>query len=310
MSQQTISRSIVKAHEHTGYRSGKAQSFNPAGLGAMTFLIILMIYFLTPFFWLIISATKSQADLFGTFGLWFAPNFNLFVNLQQLFTYNNGIYLRWLLNTLLYAGAGSLIGTLLSSMAGYALAKYVFRGRSLIFSIILGAILVPATTLALPLYLLMSNVSLTNTIWAVLLPSLVNPFGVYLSRIYAAASVPDELIEAARIDGAGEFHIFASIASRLLTPALVTILLFGFVAIWNNYLLPLVMLSDPNLFPVTVGLQSWNVTATNASTGVGGQAIYSLIVTGALISSIPLLIGCILLQRFWRGGLGAGSVKG
>jgi len=274
----------------------------------MTFLLIFTLYSLIPFFWLVVSATKSQADLFGTFGLWFAPNFNLFTNLGQLFTYNNGIFGRWLLNTLLYAGVGSVVGTFLAAMAGYALAKYNFRGRNLIFSVILGSILVPATTLALPLYLMMSKVGLTNTIWAVLLPILVNPFGVYLARIYASASVPDELLEAGRIDGAGEYRIFTTITLRLLAPALVTILLFGFVAIWTNYFLPLVMFSDSSLFPVTVGLQSWNVTASNAS--ANGQTIYNLIVAGALVSAIPLLIGSILLQRFWRGGLGAGAVKG
>ncbi len=308
MSQQTASVPMPTARELATARQRRSNRFNLESIGAMTFLFIFVVYFLVPFFWLVVSATKSQSDLFGTFGLWFAPNFNLFTNLQQLFTYNDGIYARWLLNTLLYAGVGTVLGTVFSAMVGYALAKYTFRGRNLIFSVILGAILVPATTLALPLYLLMSNVNLTNTYWAVLLPSLVNPFGVFLSRIYAAASVPDELLEAARIDGAGEFRIFATIAMRLMVPALVTILLFGFVAIWNNYFLPLVMLSDPKLFPITVGLQSWNVTASNAATS--GQTIYNLIVTGALVSSIPLLIGCILLQRFWRGGLGAGSVKG
>src|SRR6266516_1208765 len=141
-----------------------------------------------------------------------------------------------------------------------------------------------------------------------LLPSLVNPFNVFLTRIYAASSVPDELLEAARMDGAGEFRVFTTIALRLLTPALVTILLFGFVGIWTNFFLPLVMFSDPSLFPITVGLQSWNVTASNA--GANTQTIYNLIVAGALVSAIPLLIGCIILQRFWRGGLGAGSVKG
>ena len=308
MSQQAASVPMPTAQELAIPRQQRPRRFNLASLGPMTFLFIFVFYFLIPFYWLIISATKSQADLFGTFGLWFSPNFNLFSNLQQLFTYNSGIYGRWLLNTLLYAGVGSVVGTFLSAMAGYALAKYVFRGRNLIFSIILGSILVPAATLALPLYLMMSAVGLTNTIWAVLLPSLVNPFGVYLARIYAAASVPDELLEAARLDGAGEFRVFATITLRLLTPALVTILLFGFVGIWTNFLLPLIMFSDPNLFPITVGLQNWNVTGSNASSG--GQTIYNLIVTGALVSSIPLLIGCIILQRFWRGGLGAGSVKG
>jgi multiple sugar transport system permease protein len=307
MSQQTTTVPIATAQDLVISRKERPRRFNLSSIGVMTTLFIFTLYFLIPFFWLVVSATKSQADLFGTFGLWFAPDFNLFTNLQSLFTYNNGIYGRWLLNTLLYAGVGSVGGTFLAAMAGYALAKYVFRGRNLIFSIILGAILVPASTLALPLYLMMSAVGFTNTIWAVLLPSLVNPFGVFLMRIYAASAVPDELLEAARIDGANEFRTF-TIALRLMTPALVTVLLFGFVGIWNNFILPFVMFSDPNLFPVTVGLQSWNVTGANA--GANSQTIYNLIVTGALISSIPLLIGCIILQRFWRGGLGTGSVKG
>jgi len=172
------------------------------------------------------------------------------------------------------------------------------------FSFVLGAILVPQTVLVLPLYLMFSGVGLTNTYWAVLLPSLVSPFGVYLSRIYAASGVPDELLEAARVDGANEFRTY-TIALHLMIPALVTIFLFQFVAIWNNYFLPLVMLSDEKLFPVTVGLQTWNVTTAGSS-----KFLYGLIITGALISSIPLLAGCVALQRFWRGGLGAGSVKG
>ncbi len=307
MSQQSTTVSIPAEQRQataaeTRQRSGGKLA---SSVGAMTFLIICTLYFLVPFFWLVVSATKNAGDLFGTFGLWFAPHFNLWSNLQQLFTYNDAIFTHWLLNTLLYAGVGSLVGTFLSAMAGYALAKYVFKGRNLIFSTILGSILVPATVLALPLYLMMSQIGMTNTIWSVLLPSLVSPFGVYLSRIYASSSVPDELLEAARIDGAGEFRTFTTVAMRLMVPALVTILLFQFVAIWNNYFLPLIMLSDQNLFPITVGLQTWNVT-----TGGANQFLYSLIVTGALISSLPLLAGCILLQRFWRGGLGTGSVKG
>jgi len=308
MSQHTASVTVPREQELAIASQKRPRRFNPTSIWVMTVLLVFMLYFLIPFFWLVVSATKSQADLFGTFGLWFAPNFNLFSNLQQLFTYNNGIFLRWLLNTLLYAGVGSVLGTFIAAMAGYALAKYVFRGRNLIFSVILGSILVPVATLALPLYLMMSKVGLTNTVWAMLLPSMVNPFGVFLASIYAMAAVPTELMEAARMDGAGEFRIFLNVSLRLLTPALVTILLFGIVGIWTNFLLPLVMFSDPSLFPITVGLQSWNVTASNA--GANTQTIYNLIVAGALVSAIPLLIGCILLQRFWRGGLGAGSVKG
>lgn len=286
----------------------KAESLSPKNLNgekilAMTFLVVCAIYFLLPFVWLIIAATKNQGDLYGTFGLWFA-NFNLFSNLQLLFTYDNSIYLSWLLNTVLYAGVGALVGTVIASMAGYALAKYVFAGRNVIFAVVLGAILVPVTALALPLYLLMSKVGLSNTYWSVLLPSMVSPFGVYLSRIYAAASVPDELMEASRIDGAGEWLTY-TIALRLMIPALVTIFLFQFVAIWNNYFLPLVMLSSDNLYPITVGLQLWNANSSGTH-----LFLSNLVVCGSLVSAIPLLIGCMFLQRYWRGGLGAGSVKG
>jgi multiple sugar transport system permease protein len=260
----------------------------------MMFLVVCAIYFLVPFFWLFVSATKSGRDLATTFGLWFAPHFNLFANLQFLFMYDDSIYVRWMLNTLIYAGIGAGVGTALASMAGYALAKYSFAGRTFVFSLVLGSVLVPATTLALPLFLLMSKVALTNTYWSVLLPSLVSPFGVYLSLIYATASIPDELLEAARLDGAGEFLIFATIAMRLMVPVLVTIFLFQFVAIWNNYFLPLIMLSDEQLFPLTVGLATARFLA----------------IPGALVSMIPLLIGCAFLQRYWNSGLGIGSVKG
>ena len=281
--------------EHIRRRAVRGR-FNPGGLAAMLFLVVCTLYFLTPFFWLVVTATKAPRDLETTFGLWFGPHFDIIANLQRIFVIDNGIFAQWLLNTLFYAGGGALIGTALASMTGYALSKFTFPGRTFIFSIILGAVLVPATTLALPLFLMMSSVNMANTYWSVFLPCIVSPFGVYLSRIYATAAVPNELLEAARVDGAGEFHIFATIAVRLMGPALATIFLFQLVTIWNNYFLPLIMLDNAKLFPLTVGLSNW------------GSPI--LVVPGALVSTIPLLIGCVLLQRYWRVGLGTGSVKG
>ena len=305
MSQQTASVPVPTARElETARHHQHPRRFSLESIPAMALLVVCTIYFLVPYFWLIVSSTKNAGDLFGTFGFWFAPNFNLFSNLQQLFTYRDGVFLRWLLNSFLYAGIGALVGTWFSSMAGYALAKYVFPGRNLLFSLVIGSLLVPVTALALPLYLMFSAVGQTNTYWAVLLPSIVSPFGVYLSRIYATTGVPDELLEAARVDGAGEFRTY-TISLHLMIPALVTIFLFQFVAIWNNFFLPLVMLSDDKLFPITVGLETWNVTTAGSA-----KFLYGLIITGALISTIPLLAGSIALQRFWRGGLGVGSVKG
>ncbi len=268
-------------------------------------LFVVSIYFLLPCYWLFISATKTSSDLFSTFGLWFAPTFNLFNNLQNVFTYDSGLYGTWLWNSFFYSSVSALFGTLFSSLAGYALAKYVFPGRNLIFSIILGAVLVPAPALVLPLYLLMSGVHLTDPMWAIILPSIVNPFGVYLARIYSGSSVPDVLLDAARVDGAGEFQIFFTMVTRILAPALVTIFLFQFVAVWTNFFLKYVMVSSPSLFPVTVGLQTWNTSYTS---GGQQQFVYSLIVTGALLSIVPLVIGFLLLQRYWRNGLTLGSL--
>jgi multiple sugar transport system permease protein len=151
---------------------------------------------------------------------------------------------------------------------------------------------------------MMSGVGLANTYWTVLLPNSVSPFGEYLSRIYASSAVPDELLDAASVDGANEFQAF-TMALHLMVPALVTVFLFQFVATWNNFFLPLVMLSDEKLFLITVGREIWNVTTSGAA-----KVLYGLIATGALVSSVLLLGGCVALQRFWRGGLGVGSVKG
>jgi multiple sugar transport system permease protein len=266
-------------------------------------LTVAAIYFLMPVYWLAVSATKSTEDLFGSFGLWFSEP-QLLANLTELATYDGGIYLRWLLNSAFYAGVGATGATLFAAMAGYALAKYEFRGRETIFGIVIAGVLIPGTALALPLYLMVSKVGMANTYWAVLLPSMVTPFGVYLCRIYASAAVSDELLEAARLDGAGELRIFFTMGLRVMAPALATVFLFQFVDIWNNYFLPLVMLSDSDLYPMTLGLTSWLSFADRK------PGLYQLVVGGAFVSVIPLMVAMVVLQRFVRMGITEGSVKG
>ncbi|MCP3801419.1 carbohydrate ABC transporter permease [Allokutzneria sp. A3M-2-11 16] len=266
-------------------------------------LCVAALYFLIPVYWLVIAATKSTGDLYGSSG-WWLFNPQLFENLKQVFTYNDGIFLRWIGNTLLYAGVGATLSTWVAAACGYALAKFRFRGRETVFNLVLGGVLVPFTALALPLYLLFSQLGLSNTVFAVLLPCLVSPFGVYLCRIYADAAVPDELLEAGRLDGAGEARIFHTVVLRMMAPALVTTFLFEFVGIWNNYFLPLVMLSDTKLYPLTLGLSLWQSTADRE------PVLTQLTIGGALVSVVPLMIAMVFLQRFWRGGLTEGSVKG
>lgn len=269
---------------------------------AMSVMVVATLYFLTPLWWLFVAATKNRPDFTTTAPLWFA-DFSLFDNIAALLDYRGGVFVRWLGNSALYAGVGAALATLFAAMAGYAIAKYAFRGRETLFNVVLGGVLVPATALALPLFLIFSQAGATNTIWAVLLPSLVSPFGVYLSRIYAAASVPDEIIEAARIDGAGEVRTFFTVATRLMAPALVTVFLFQFVAIWNNFFLPLIMLRDENLFPVTLGLYVWNTQVSQI------PDIRALVVIGSLLSVIPLIVTFLALQRFWQSGLANGGLK-
>ena len=264
-------------------------------------------YFLLPLLWLLIASTKSNADLFSSFGFWFGKDFNLFTNIAQVFTFKDGVYLRWVLNTVVYAGVSAFGASLLATMAGYGFAKYRFPGGRAIFSVVLGSIMIPLTALAIPTYLLFSSAGLTNTPFAVIIPSLVSPFGVYLMRVYAAESVPDSLIEAARMDGAGELRIFWQVALRQLGPGVVTVFLFSLVATWNNYFLPLIMLNTSDLYPLTVGLAQWQATA---AAGSGSQALFSTVITGSLVSIIPLVIAFLFLQRYWQSGLGTGAVKG
>lgn len=268
----------------------------------------LLIYFLVPFWWVLVNSSKDAAGLFGGgSALWFADNVDYWGNLVQLFSFQDGIYLRWLLNSALYAFAGGFGATILAVAAGYGFAKYRFAGRRVSFAILLGSVMVPTTALVIPTFILFSQLGLTNTIWAVILPSLLNPFGVYLMCVYAREAVPDELLDAGRVDGAGEFRIFVQVAMPMLRPAIVTVLLLSIVASWNNYFLPLAMLSDNRLFPVTVGIGLWQGLAS--ANNAGGTSLWSVIILGSLVSVIPLIIAFLTLQKYWQGGLSIGSLK-
>src|SRR3954453_14204993 len=272
-------------------------------------MLAFLAYFLLPLFWLVVSATKSESDLFDSARLWFAHDFHFVQNVRDLFaprTSDGGTYLVWIRNSVLYSVTSAVVAGLSAAAAGYGFAKFSFRGREPLFWLVLGTVMVPTQALAAPTFLLFAKVGLTNNPLSIILPSAVSPFGVYLMRIYAERAVPGELIEAARLDGAGEWRIFRSVAFRLLVPGFVTVLLFTFVATWNNYFLPLVMLSEPKWYPLTVGLAPWNGQA-NASGG--SSAAFNLVITGSLISVVPLIVAFIFLQRFWQSGLTTGSVK-
>lgn len=264
-----------------------------------------MLYFLVPLLWIVIAATKSQPDLLSSPALWFA-DFSLFDNIAQLFREDGGVYGDWLRNTAVYSGVSAAGATLLAALAGYGLARFSFWGKRFFETALLGMIMVPATALVLPTYLILSDIGIVNTMWAVILPSLLSPFGTYLVRVYVAESVPVELLDAARLDRASEWRIFWQVVVPMIRPVLVTVFLFTLVATWNNYFLPLVMLSDADLFPLTVGLTTWFNTAQQEA---GTRVLFNLVVTGSLLAIVPLVIAFVLLQRFWRSGAGAGALR-
>ncbi|OQR62092.1 sugar ABC transporter permease [Streptomyces maremycinicus] len=264
-------------------------------------LLLGAVYCLLPVAWVVIASTKSGSELFSTFT--FLPGSGFTDNVHDLNAYRDGIYWRWMANSGLYAVLGALLSTAVSAFSGYALATYRFRGRESLFNVLLAGVLMPPIILAIPQYLLMAKADLTDSYWAVLLPQILSPYGVYLARIYAAAAVPSDVVEAGRMDGASEWRIFTRVALPMMVPGMVTVFLFQFVAIWNNFLLPYIMLSDDEKFPITLGL------FTLLEQGANTPALYTLVITGAFLAVIPLVALFLVIQRFWSLDLLSGAVK-
>ncbi len=305
MSTQTTPRSAAPAKRPAPPRSDPPavrQAHHRAKIIPTIVLLIGAFYCLVPIAWIVIAATKSQSDLFSTFT--FQPGDGLVDNLRDLFTYNDGLYGQWALNSLLYAGVGALLCTLISAAAGYAFSRYSFPGRNALFYMILAGVLVPGMTLAIPQYLIMSELDMVGSYWSVLLPGLISPFAIYLARIYADASIPASFIESARIDGASEYRIFTTIGMPMMLPGMVTIFMLQFVSNWNNFLLPFIMLSDESKYPINLGLY------TVLSKGSSQPSLYSVAITGTAVSIIPLIALLLFLQRFWRLDMISGGLRG
>jgi multiple sugar transport system permease protein len=278
--------------------------------GTVTGLTVLCalfaIFTLVPIAWIVINSTKTQSNIFETFGFSFARPFEFFRNFSLLFQNVDGYgtYFRWFGNTALYAVLGGVGATALAAFAGYGFARYDFRGSRVMFYLVIAALLVPISAITLPLYLTYAKVHLINSIWGMVLPSMVSPVGVYLMKVFVDVSVPRELLAAARIDGASEIKIFFRLALPLMVPGLMTVLLLSIVGVWNNYFLPLIIFSQNQLYPLTVGLGLWAERAQNS----GNAELFPLVVVGGLVTIIPLIALFLVLQRYWRSGLLLGSL--
>ncbi|MFG2122702.1 carbohydrate ABC transporter permease [Streptomyces sp. NPDC048710] len=300
MSSLALSKAEPAAGTAPGTASGPPLRRRIALLPTVT-LLIGAIYTLLPVAWVVIASTKSGHELFSTFT--FLPGTGFTANIKDLNAYRDGIYWQWMANSALYSGLGALLSTAVSAFSGYALATYRFRGRETLFNVLLAGVLMPPVILAIPQYLLLAKANLTDSYLSVLLPQILSPYGVYLSRIYAAAAVPADVVEAGRMDGASEWRIFTRIALPMMIPGMVTVFLFQFVAVWNNFLLPYIMLSDDERFPLTLGLY------TLLEQGSNTPALYTLVITGAFLAVLPLIVLFLVIQRFWSLDLLSGAVK-
>jgi multiple sugar transport system permease protein len=275
------------------------------GVGT-AFLVIVAIIVLFPLYFLVMSSLKSIGELYSSNALAPPAHLHLSGNYSTLTSYNNGIFWTWFRNSVIYAGGTAILGTYLSAITGYVLAKLEFRGRRAIFTTVLGSLMIPSSVLIIPVFIMEHDLHLSDTYLGVILPLLVFPFGVYFMWAYAVEGVPRALLDAGRVDGAGEFRIFNRIVLPTLMPALVTLFLIVFVGTWNNFFLPLVLLHKGSLFPLPVGLSQF---LSVGGPGLGVNA-YGALMLGAVISILPMLVLFPFLQRYMARGLLLGAIAG
>ncbi len=260
-------------------------------------LIGLTLVSLFPLLWMV-SVSFMQAGAASTLPPPLLPETPTLANYRELFL--RGGMLRYLTNSVFLATAVTLGSLLFNTMAGYAFAKLQFAGRQRLFQALIGTLIIPGQVAMMPLFLLLKHMGLVNTYGGVIVPALAGIFGIFLVRQYAL-SIPDELIEAARIDGAGEFRIFASIIVPLLAPILASLALFTFLGSWNDFMWPLIVLTDAKLQTLPVALASLSREHVQDS---------EMMMAGSVVTVLPVLVLFLALQKYYIQGMLVGSVKG
>ena len=252
---------------------------------------------LFPLLWML-SVSFMHAGEASTLPPPLFPESPTFANYRELFM--RGGMARYLMNSLLLATAVTVVSLLFNAMAGYAFAKLQFAGQKRLFKLLIGTLIIPGQVAMMPLFLLLKQMGLVNTYGGIVAPAMAGIFGIFLVRQYAL-SIPDEMLEAARIDGAGEFRIFFSIILPLLAPILASLALFTFLGSWNDFMWPLIVLSDSELQTLPVALAS--LSREHAQDG-------EMMMAGSVVTVLPVLLLFLALQKYYIRGLLVGSVKG
>ncbi len=276
-------------------------------------LLAFTAFFFVPVVWVLFATTKTDTQLTST-GPFALGTLHSFASAwHALFGFGNGMMVSWLKNSALYSFGGVALAILAAVPAGYGLALTQFIGRKTLLAITLVTMIMPATALVLPLFLEMNSVSLTDTPWSVILPFSFFPVGVYLCDSFFSSAIPQDLLAAARVDGCNEWGVFRHIALPLARPVVALVAFFAFVADWNNYYLPFVMLSDNNKLPVQVGLE-YLISSTAAfnpgNPGAGNELVKRPELALAILVAIaPVAIVFLFAQRTLVKGMLAGATK-
>jgi multiple sugar transport system permease protein len=260
-------------------------------------LVLGAVLALLPMVWMV-SASLMPSGEASTFPPHFFPSRPTVAHYSDLFTrLSIGKYL---LNSAFVSFVVTFASLAINAMAGYAFAKLRFRGRDRLFKVLSTGLVLPVQVAMLPLFLLMKNLHLINTYWGVIIPGMASIFGIFLVRQYALA-IPDEMLDAARVDGASEFRIFWSIVVPGIVPILATLSIWTFLATWNDFMWPLIVLSDSSRYTLPVALAN-----------LSGEHVQDteLMMAGAVVTVLPVMLTFLLLQRYYIEGVTAGSVKG
>jgi multiple sugar transport system permease protein len=281
----------------------------------LAILALFAVFFVAPLVWLILAPTKSDAQLVTRGPFTFGSFHQVALAWQHLDAFSDHIYRAWIANSLLYAVSATAIVLVSAIPAGYGLALGSFPGRRLVLTLTLVVMIMPAAALVLPIFLELNAFHLIGNVLSVILPFSFFPFGVYLAYLYYSTAIPLDLLDAARLDGCGEWATFRYVALPLAAPIIALVLFFSFVSDWNNFFLPYTVLADSSQYPIQVGLSTLlsSTPSFNPAVGGGGQQVGIFrpeLALATLLAVIPVAIVFMLSQRALVRGLVGGGVKG
>ena len=291
-------------------RNGSSRGYQ---IFSLVVLIVLALLFLFPLYWIVTGALKTPAAINSPTPQWWPEEFTL-RNFQVLFSKRSAPLfqigsltgptipgaIRWLINTVFMAVMAMLLTCATAAMAGYALANKRFTGRVILFSLIVAAMALPKQVILIPLIREMSSLGLYDNIWAVILPTVGWPFGVFLMKQFAEG-IPTEMVEACRIDGANEWRTFTDVMFPMIKPGVGALAIFTFINSWNDYFMQLIMLTSSSNLTISLGIAT--MQAENSTD-------YGLIMAGASLAAIPIIVVFLIFQKYFTKGITMGAVKG